>query len=71
MFSYIVLGHYPVTNSNGMHLKWNFDFNCYKNIIFKILWSIKEGFTALVGYYIRPNRIEYSKYIGSNFRFIG
>ena len=37
MFSYIVLGEYSVTNSNGKHLKLNYDFNCCKNVIFKIL----------------------------------
>ena len=25
---YKVQGHYPVTNSNGMCLKLNYDFNC-------------------------------------------
>ena len=30
MFSYIVLGYYPVTNSNGICLKLNYNFNCYK-----------------------------------------
>ena len=26
IFSYIVLGHYPATNSNGMRLKLNYEF---------------------------------------------
>ena len=41
MFSYIVLGHYPVTNSSGMRLKLNYDFNCCKTIVFKIIRSLK------------------------------
>ena len=41
MFSYIVLGHYPVINSNGMCLKLNYNFNCCKTVVFKILRSLK------------------------------
>ena len=41
MISYIVLGHYPVTNSNGTQLKLNNDFNCCKTAVFKFLWSLK------------------------------
>ena len=42
MFSCIVLGHCPVTNSNAMHLKLNHKFNCCKNIMFKFLLYSKE-----------------------------
>ena len=37
---YIILRLYSITNSNGMRLKLNYDFNCCKNI-FKTLWSLK------------------------------
>ena len=37
MFSYIVLGHYPVTNSSGMHLKLNCDFSCCKTVVLTVL----------------------------------
>ena len=39
--NYLVLWHYPVTNSKGMHLKLNYDFNCCKTIFIKILQSLK------------------------------
>ena len=42
MLSYIVIGHYPVTNSNGMCLKLNYDFSCCKTVILKILQSLKS-----------------------------
>ena len=42
MFSYIGLGHDPVTNSNGMSLKLNYESNnCCKTVVFKILQSLK------------------------------
>ena len=47
MFSYVVWGHYPVTNSNGTHLKLNYDFNCCKTVVFKILQSLK-GYLAII-----------------------
>ena len=40
MFSYIVLGHYPVTDSNGTRLKLNYDFKRCKTIVCKILRSL-------------------------------
>ena len=42
MFSYIVIVHYPVTNSNGTRLKLYYDLNSCKNVIFKILWYLKR-----------------------------
>ena len=41
MFSCMVLGHYPITNSNGMSLNLNYDFNCCKTVVFKIVRSLK------------------------------
>ena len=41
MFSYIVVGNYPVTNINGMSLKLNYNFNCCKAVVFKISRSLK------------------------------
>ena len=35
IFSYIVLGHYPVSKNNGMHLKLQYYFNCYKKVTVK------------------------------------
>ena len=43
MYTYIVLGHYPVTNSNGTCLKLNSDFNCCKTVVFKILLAVLKG----------------------------
>ena len=37
VFSYIVLGHYPVTNSIGMCLKLNYDFSCCKAVVLTVL----------------------------------
>ena len=44
--SHIVLGHYSVTNSNGMHLNLNYDFNHWKTVFLKILWSLKVNFRS-------------------------
>ena len=41
MVSYIVLGHYPVTNGNGACLKLKYDFNCCEMVVFKVLRSLK------------------------------
>ena len=41
IFSYIILGHYPITNSNGTCLKLNYNFDCCKTVFLKILRSLK------------------------------
>ena len=38
---YVVLGHCPVTNSSGTHLKLNYNFNLCKTVFLKILRSLK------------------------------